>query len=178
MLDIIPFNEVAHLFKDFQHTAWRLETRRGYASDRKSAKWQLWRDGADITSGPDNDWRLNVRSQTARGKRFERVRLIDDPPTDGQRFLMASGLSNVAAGEDIRNMYRKDAQRLGLPDFDFWLFDSRVLARFHFDDEDTTLGVEVIEDAGTVLAACQARDAAWHHAIRTAEFQRQVRSPV
>ncbi|MFD9905204.1 DUF6879 family protein [Streptomyces sp. NPDC059063] len=174
--ELIPFPEVAHLFKDFEYSAWRLETRRGYASDRRSAKWQRWRDGEDISGGPDNDWRRNVRSQTRAGKRFERVRLVDDPPTDGQRFLLVSGLGNVAAGEDIRNLYRQDARRLGLPDFDFWLFDSKVVVKFHFDDEDTTLGVEVIDEPRTVIAACQAREAAWHHAIRTVDFQRQVPS--
>lgn len=30
----------------------------------------------------------------------------------------------------------------------------------------------------SVLAACQARDTAWHHATRTADFMRQVRSTV
>lgn len=111
----------------------------------------------------------------AEGKRFERVRIVDTPPTDGQRFLLASGLGNVAAGEDIRNLTRADAQRYGLPDFDFWLFDSRPLVRFVFDEQDTTLGVIVSEDPAEVLAACQARDTAWHHATRTvrARIRRQ-----
>lgn len=112
----------------------------------------------------------------AQGKRFERVRLVDDPPTDGQRFLLASGQGNVRAGEDIRNLSRADAEHLGLPDWDFWLFDSRILVRFVFDENDTTMGVIVSEDPAEVLAACQARDTAWHHAVRTADFARQVRS--
>ncbi|MFH9225950.1 DUF6879 family protein [Streptomyces lydicus] len=178
MPDLIPFSEVARYFQDFEHTAWRLETRRGYASDRGGPKWQRFLRGDDITNDPDNAWRANVRAQTAAGKRFERVRLIDQPPTEGQRFLLASGLGNVAAGEDIRNLYRSEAQRLSLPDGDFWLFDSRVVAEFEFDDDDVTLGVRVHEDAETVLRACQARDAAWHYAIRTADFQARVRSAV
>ncbi|TQK44741.1 hypothetical protein FBY35_6265 [Streptomyces sp. SLBN-118] len=176
--DMVPFAEVTHMFRDFKHTAWRLETRRGYATDRKSAKWQDWLAGEDIASEPFDDWRTNVAAQTAQGKRFERVRIVDTPPTDGQRFLLASGLGNVAAGEDIRNLTRADAERLRLPDFDFWLFDSRTLVRFVFDEQDTTLGVILSEDPAEVLAACQARDTAWHHATRTADFTRQVRSTV
>ncbi|WP_406341782.1 DUF6879 family protein [Streptomyces sp. NBC_00648] len=98
------------------------------------------------------------------------------PPTEGQRFLLASGLGNVRAGEDIRNLPRSKAERLGLPDYDFWLFDSRVLARFVFDEDDTTVGVILSEDPAEIAAACQARDAAWHHAIRTTDFARKVRS--
>ncbi|OKK06405.1 hypothetical protein AMK26_10285 [Streptomyces sp. CB03234] len=175
---MVPFADIAHLFRDFKHTAWRLETRRGYASDRNSAKWQRWQAGDDIAAEPADDWRRNVAEQVALGKRFERVRLVDDPPTEGQQFLLASGQSNVRAGEDIRNLTRADAQGLGLPDWDFWLFDSRILARFVFDENDTTMGVIVSEDPAEVLAACQARDTAWHHAIRTADFARRVRSTV
>ncbi|WP_328285894.1 DUF6879 family protein [Streptomyces sp. A1-5] len=43
------------------------------------------------------------------GKCIERVRLIDQPTTEGQRFLLAGGLGNVAAGEDVRNLYRSEA---------------------------------------------------------------------
>ncbi|MGW3669386.1 DUF6879 family protein [Streptomyces sp. NPDC005141] len=178
MPPLTPFSEVGHLFREFEHTAWRLEQRRRYATDLKSTRWAAFKAGEDITGAPDNLWRKNVREQTSRGKRFERVRVVDDPPTEGQRFLLAGGLTNVAAGEDIRNLYRAGAAQLGLPDFDFWLLDSRLLLRFEFDDADTTLGVHIIKDPADVLAACQARDAAWHYAVRTAEFQRRVRSTV
>jgi hypothetical protein len=104
------------------------------------------------------------------------VRLVDDPPTEGQRFLLATGLGNVAAGEDIRNLYRTDAARIGLPDYDFWLFDSRTVVKFVIDDEGVTLGVQVLEDAESVVRACQARDAALHFAVPTSEFQARVPS--
>ncbi|MDT0493350.1 DUF6879 family protein [Streptomyces sp. NPDC012600] len=173
---MVPFSEVAPLFRDFAHTAFRLETRRGYASDRNSPKWRRWKEGAEISTEPGNAWRENVRVQTALGKRFERVRIVDQPLTEGQQFLLASGHSNVSAGEDIRNLYRAEANRIGLPDHDFWLFDSRLVARFVFDEDDTTLGVILSEDPSEVAAACQARDAAWHYATRTAEFARTVPS--
>ncbi|MET9557399.1 DUF6879 family protein [Streptomyces sp. NPDC006645] len=171
MSPLIPFNQITHLFTDFAHTAWRLETRRGYATDRESPKWRRWKSGQDIANEPFDSWRLSVSEQTKLGKRFERVRLVDDPPTEGQRFLLDSGLGNVAAGEDIRNLPRARAERLALPEFDFWLFDSRTVVRFVIDDEGTTLGVRVLEDAESVVRACQARDAAWHHAVPTREFR-------
>ncbi len=39
-----------------------------------------------------------------------------------------------------------EAERLRPPQNDSWLLDSRVLARFAFDEDDTTLGVYVTED--------------------------------
>ncbi|WP_327671804.1 MULTISPECIES: DUF6879 family protein [unclassified Streptomyces] len=176
--ELVPFAEISHLFREFRHTAWRLETRRGYASDRNSPKWARWLAGEDIAADPANAWRENVEAQTAQGKRFERVRLVDEPATEGQQFLAASAPSNIAAGEDIRHLTRARAQELRLPNDDFWLFDSQILARFAFDDEDTTLGVYVTEDPAEALAACQARDAAWHYALSAAEFEQRVRSRV
>ncbi|MFC8267828.1 DUF6879 family protein [Streptomyces cinereoruber] len=174
--EIVPFPEIAHLFREFEHTAWRLETRRGYASDRRSESWAEWKAGADITAEPPNAWRENVAAARAEGRRFERVRLVDEPLTEGQEFLLLTGLGNVASGEDIRNLPRAQAQALGLPDHDFWLFDSRILARFVFDEDDTTLGVILSEDPTEIAAACQARDAAWHHAIPTREYAQRVPS--
>ncbi|MEY9944042.1 DUF6879 family protein [Kitasatospora sp. GAS1066B] len=178
MAEVVPFGHIKHLFEEFRHTAWRLETRRGYAVDRVTERYRQFQAGSLPPQPADNPWHLNVRAQTAAGKRFERVRLVDDPPTVGQRFLAASGLSNVQAGEDIRMLPREVAVELALPDFDFWLFDSKVMARFHFDADDDTLGVELTEDPAVVVAACQARDAAWHHAVPLAEFAMAVPSIV
>lgn len=163
-----PFADVAPLFREFRHTAFRLETRRGYATDRRSEKWQRWQAGQDIAAEPST-WLENVAAQTAAGKRFARVRILDAPATDGQRFLWDSAPGNLAAGEDIRYLDRGRAEELRLRGGDFWLFDSRVLARFAFDEDDTTLGVYITEDPAEVLAACQARDLAWHHAARREE---------
>lgn len=175
-MPLVPFGEIAHLFAEFEHTAFRLETRRGYASDRAGARFQAFMRGIDPEPEPDHPWHANVRAKAERGARFSRVRIIDEPPTDGQRFLMATAAGNVAAGEDIRVLARSEAVRLGLPDFDLWLFDSHTLVRMHIDDTDTTVGVELIDDPDEVLAACRARDAAWTAAVPTAEVWAQVRS--
>jgi hypothetical protein len=172
----IPFPEVAHVFTEFKHTAWRLETRRGYAADRASEPWARWKADEDVAHDAPDEWRRNVAEQVARGKMFGRVRLVDEPPTEGQQFLLTRAPSNMAVGDEIRYLWRTDAARLGLPDFDFWLIDSRTLLRFVFDEQDTTVGVVVCEDPAEVLTACQVRDAAWHHAVPAAEFAERVRS--
>ena len=174
--ELMPFGEVAHVFTDFGHTAWRLETRRGYATDRCSESWVRWKAGEDVAHDEPDAWRRNVAEQVARGKTFGRVRLVDRPLTQGQQFLLARAPSNVAVGDEVRYLWRAEAERLGLPDFDFWLIDSRTLLRFVFDEQDTTLGVVVCEDPAEVLAACQARDAAWHHAVAAVDFAERVRS--
>ncbi|WP_406382500.1 DUF6879 family protein [Streptomyces sp. NBC_01618] len=60
--------------------------------------------------------------------------------------------------------------------FDFWLFDSRVLARFNWADASRRL--ELTTEPQAVVRACQARDAAWHYAFAYEEFKSRVPSPM
>lgn len=160
----------------FHHTAWRLEARRAYASDAEGEEFQGLLRGEDPAEDPDRPWCRNVREQVDQGKRIERVRLVDDPPTVGRRYLLASAWTNVVAGEDIRGLYRSRATALGLPIVDFWLFDSRFALKLHFGDQDEYLGAELIEDPATILGYCQVRDAAWHYAMRYENFRARVPS--
>ncbi|MFD8019018.1 DUF6879 family protein [Streptomyces lavendulae] len=143
-----------------------------------SARFQAFMRGIDPAPEPDIPWHVNVRERAAPGGRFSRVRIIDEPPTDGQRFLMASAAANAAAGEDIRVLARAQAVCLELPEYDFWLFDSRLLVRFDIDDQNVTTCVEVVEDPADVLAACRARDRAWPLATPAAEVWARGRSSV
>ncbi|MFB7375545.1 DUF6879 family protein [Streptomyces sp. NPDC056222] len=118
MPTLIPFEEITHLFADFQHTAFRLETCRGYATGRR-ARFQAFMHGIGPSPEPDHPWNVNVRDKAARGARFSRIRIFDEPPTNGQRFLMASAAGNVDAGEETRVLARSKAERLGLPEWDF-----------------------------------------------------------
>ncbi|MFE7118203.1 DUF6879 family protein [Streptomyces sp. NPDC057654] len=164
-------------FREFEHTAWRLETRRAYASDVGGERYARFLRGQELGLAP-SAWTANIEEQVAQGKRIERVRVLDEPPTDGQRFLLASAVNNIAAGEDIRHLWRADADRLGLPAEDFWLFDSRRALLLHFDAADEYLGAELVKDPPLILRYCQLRDAAWHYALRREEFVGQVRSRV
>jgi hypothetical protein len=169
--EFVPQARINEFINDgFEHTAWRLETRTGYASDRAAPSYQEFLRTGDSAGEAGHPWFRNVRRMVAVGKRFERVRIVDAPPTEGQRYLLACGRTNVEAGEDIRCMWRADAVRHGVDLTDFWLFDSRTVARFHFDGE-RTIGMELITEPAEVLLACQARDAAWHYAVPYSRFR-------
>ena len=169
MQDHVPASGILDFFRHgFEHTAWRLETRRSYAADEGTEEYRQFLEGVAPPKDTDGPWFVNARQQTEQGKRIGRVRLVDEPATDGQRYLLATTPDNLAAGEDIRYMLRSDAARLGLPDFDFWLFDSRILARFNWDDASRRM--ELTTAPEDVVRACQARDAAWHYATTYKEF--------
>ncbi|MFJ9560986.1 DUF6879 family protein [Streptomyces fuscichromogenes] len=162
MIDVDAFNR---LFEIFEHTAWRLETRRRYASDEAIEPY------AQFLAEGRVDWDMTtwycrtISAQTAAGKTVARVRVVDDPPTTGQRYLMVNAERNTELGENIRTLRREDADRLKLGNEDFWIFDSRLVARINFDDADEFHDVELITEPAEVIRYATLRDAAWHHAV-------------
>ncbi|NUT29845.1 MAG: hypothetical protein HOV84_28720 [Streptomyces sp.] len=175
----VDLDEFGSLFGKFEHTAWRLETRRRYASDEVSERWQQFIDtgsvGEDWAATPKmRAFRDTISAQVAQGKRVERVRIVDQPATTGQRYLFNSAQGNIGFGEDIRNMWRADADRLKLPAEDFWLFDSRLIALLRFDDDDQLTHVDLITEPAEVVRCAMIRDAAWHHAVRREQFMAEM----
>ncbi|MFC9424525.1 DUF6879 family protein [Streptomyces sp. NPDC056987] len=167
---MISPDEFVALFKTFEHSAWRLETRCGYASDRDDETYREFIETGTVQWDLDSAWCTNMRHQTSRGKRVGRVRIVDAPPTTGQLYLLDNARRNAATGEDMRNLWRADAERLRLPAEDFWIFDSRMVALLRFDEADILLGVETITDPVEVLRRVQMRDVAVHHAIAYDDF--------
>ncbi|MER5467207.1 DUF6879 family protein [Streptomyces sp. NPDC002685] len=161
----ISFEDFGGMFAKLKHSAWRLETRRRYASDEATDTYAQFLSEGRVDWDLDDPWCANRREQSALGKRFERVRILDEPPTEGQRYLLDNARRNTAVGEDIRVLTRPRAEELNLPREDFWIFDSRVVALLHHDDADNMTGVELITDPVQVLRYAQAREAAWHHAV-------------
>ncbi|WP_399897101.1 DUF6879 family protein [Streptomyces sp. BBFR51] len=175
----IDLDEFGDLFGKFEHSAWRLETRRRYASDEKNDRWQQFVDtgevGDDWADAPEVSWfRDTIRAQTEQGKRMERVRLVDQPATPGQRYLLNCAKGNIGFGEDIRNVWRTDADRLRLPAEDFWLFDSRLVALLQFDQDDELTHVDLITEPSEVVRCCMIREAAWHHAVPWKRFTAEM----
>jgi hypothetical protein len=163
---IIDRGEFSRLFEIFEHVAWRLEVRRRYASDEITDTYAQFLRGEPVNwEGVDAQWCAGRREQAALGKRFERVRILDSPPTPGQLYLLDNARRNSAVGEDIRCLERSAAQRLRLPEEDFWIFDSRLVALLNFDADDDLVDVELITEPVAVNRYAQARDAAWHHAV-------------
>nr|WSX51280.1 hypothetical protein OG409_21475 [Streptomyces sp. NBC_00974] len=162
---IIDLDDFGDLFRTFKHTAWRLETRTRYASDESTATYRQFVESGAARWNPEDPYCELIRTQTAQGKRVERVRIVDNPPTPGQLYLFDNAKRNSALGEDIRNLSRRDADVLQLPHEDYWLFDSRIVAVLNFDEDDQLLDVELITEPAEVVQRSLVRDAAWHHAV-------------
>jgi Family of unknown function (DUF6879) len=109
--------------------------------------------------------------------------VVSEPWSDYSRYALWECLENIEAGEDIRYLSRQRAEVIGLPaklpGYDYWLFDSRLLIRMHFDDAtNDTLRDEIVDDPATIVQHNYWRDAAWHHALPRDEYVREAGEPV
>lgn len=161
---LISFDEFDGMFATLAHSAWRLETRRRYASDEQTDTYRQFVAHGAVDWDLTDPWCAERREQSALGKRFERVRVLDEPATIGQEYLLDNARRNNAVGEDVRTLPRARAEELRLPQEDFWIFDGRVVALLHFDEDDHMTGVELLTNPVDVLRYSQAREAAWHYA--------------
>ena len=83
---------------------------------------------------------------------------------------MTDGL-NIAAGEDVRWLSRRNATDIALPGNDFWLFDSSLVLVNHFDGEGENMEVELTEDPEVAKLCESAFEAVWKRATPHAEFR-------
>src|SRR5690348_17887419 len=88
------------LFRYFERTAVRLETQAVYTvtEEHESVAEFLAGEPRPVTEFAFYAaWLDKIRAATAAGKRVERVRILDEPPTDYQRWEVWSGQYNAAA---------------------------------------------------------------------------------
>jgi hypothetical protein len=95
-------------------------------------------------------WTDMVSVHKAAGHVFRRVRVMDNPLTDYNRFMIWSAPRNVEAGEDIRFLAMADGNKLDLPDHDFWVYDSARLVELRFTDDGRVVGYDLFTDLDSV----------------------------
>lgn len=136
------------LFDGFGHSALRLESRRHTDIPAERADFRAFLDGElpEVRQWNSSVWTEMLGRQTSAGKVLRRVRIMEDPLTDYNRFMIYCGHRNVTLGEDIRYLARDRANALELPDHDFWVFDSTRLLELRFTDDGRLIGQDLVED--------------------------------
>jgi hypothetical protein len=139
-------------FQSAEHSLLRLEMRRhtNLGAERSEVEAFLAGERPEVYVWSSDRWTEMVGRHAAAGRPFRRVRVMDEPLTDYNRFMIWTARRNVAAGESIRFLAMADANKLDLPDHDFWVFDSSRLVELRFTDDGRPLGHDLITDAEIV----------------------------
>ena len=154
--------EFRALFDDYRRSAWRWEQQPVYASDLANGWPGRWLAGERKPTPHRQAWADHIRRLVETGRTMERVRVIDEPETDYQRWAEWSADINRSGGEVIHRIIRSEADRLGLTyePVEFWLFDDELVVWLTFDDEYELVAVDTDDSADGLTRACQVRDLA------------------
>jgi Family of unknown function (DUF6879) len=170
MTRVLIEDEFGELLRSIERDAFRLEIQRQYAEPAEAATVARFQAGdpEPPTAVPSlKAWFDQVAAQSAAGKRIERVRVHEEPPTSYQQWERWIGRWNIEAGEIIHYMTRAEAIQAGLlpaaGDRDWWLLDNRRLVRMSFDDQGHRVRTELVEDPAAVAQAGAWRDLALRH---------------
>jgi hypothetical protein len=166
---LVRGQELVDFVLGYKHTAFRLERREQYNEPEEAEPLRRF-----LAGEPDyawnQDWAALIQRRTAAGQRMNRVRIVGEPHSDYTRFGLDLARVNVAAGEDIRYLSRDRARDLDLPDYDFWLIDSRMVGILHFGEDDVLLGAEISADPGVAVEHCRWHELAWRCATSFGEY--------
>jgi hypothetical protein len=162
-----PFSE---LIKDATVSAVHLEMRDQYTPD--DPVFLRWLAGTPDPDPVYPDWYDLARTLTARGVSFRRARVVSEPLSEFVRFEydITTGL-NIAAGEQVRWLPRRQASDLCLPGNDFWVVDNRLLRLGYFAGNGDYLGEEMSTDPALVKLCASAFEAVWERSIDHAEYR-------
>lgn len=168
MARILSEDEFLSALRTFSRSAFRLETRDSYAMDYERENFERFLAGSPVPPPEVGWWKgwLDRVAQLGReGKTVSRVRVLAEPPTDYQRWLLWAAPWYAEAGEDIRYISRSRAARAGLPlSDDWWLLDDTQVIVMRFTDEGAADGKMLVTDPDLV-----ARYRAWRSiAVRNA----------
>ncbi|MFD7445414.1 DUF6879 family protein [Streptomyces sp. NPDC059909] len=83
---IEPGPEFGQLFRMFEHTAFRLETRDQYKSANEAEALRQFTAGEPVDMSWFQNWLTMIGQATAAGRRFARVRVVSLPLTNYSRF--------------------------------------------------------------------------------------------
>ncbi len=163
-------DEYAGMFRECSD-AFRIEGERSYRTSPAEAEalagflagspqppsafpvWQSWLDQVRVWTSPPS------------GKTITRVRIIDRPPTDYQRWSLWCSSWHRDAGEDIRYLSRARADALGIPRGDWQLFDHVRLVLMVFSAAGETAGKTLVTDSAVIRRYQAWRDLALRHAM-------------
>lgn len=157
----------------YQRSAWRFEQQPAYAvdyEDEQFAGFLAGRPQPPTENRELGEWMSQVARQTAEGKTMGRVRIVDDPITDYQRWMQWMDRWNREAGETIDYLDRATARAAGLPvdgGPDWWLFDDERLMVMSYDDRHRRIEVELLVGEPEVGEALEVRRLAIETARRS-----------
>jgi hypothetical protein len=163
----------AKLIGGAEQSAFHLEMRDTYAVAEEAADVESWRAGTwtlEADAESKAGWLELMRAASGRGVVLRRARIVSKEPGEYIRFEHFGTPNNIAAGEDVRWLWRTEASGLALPGNDFWVIDGTRVLFNHFTGSGGWLGNTASDEPAVARLCTHAFESVWELAIPHGEF--------
>lgn len=135
-----------------------------------------WLGGERPVPGERPEWALGwyelIGGAVSRGASVRRARIVSEPISDYVRFEYdTTEVANIAAGEQVRWLPRRQASDLCLPGNDFWMFDDSSVLFNHFDGNGNATTRDISTDPAVIKLCASAFEAVWERAVPHQEYR-------
>jgi hypothetical protein len=157
--------ELRELSRGIRTSFVHLETRDSYGTEAELPHLARWRRGEPDDGGWLEPYLEMVRGHRAAGRTCRRARVVSEPLSEYQQWVLSSAALFTAAGEDIRYVARAKLTGTLLPGSgDFYVFDGSVVLFLHYAGNGASTAFEITGEPDTVRACQDAFGRVWQMA--------------
>lgn len=165
-------NELGQLCRSIQRSFVHLETRDSYGTETELPHMARWRRGEPDDYSWLEWWLEMLRGHRTAGRTCRRVRVVSEPLSEYQQWVLSSAALFTEAGEDIRYMPRPRLTTTSLQGSgDFYVFDSNLVMFLHYAGNGTNTAFEITDEPQIVNACQETFESVWHRAIPLREYR-------
>ncbi|GII90627.1 DUF6879 family protein [Sinosporangium siamense] len=157
-------------FHTFRREALHLEMRDTYGTQVEQPHLKKWESGERDEGEWLQPWFRTVRAATEAGKSIRRARIVSEPVTDYQRWVLSDSHLFTEAGEQIVWIPRRRVSAIPLPGNDFWLFDEETVIFSVFAGTGEVVERQLSVDPDVVQLCKAAFEAVWPLGIPDHEY--------
>lgn len=170
-MDSITYEEFAAHFTSFQREALHLEMRDSYGTATEIPHLRKWEAGEPDDLDWLQPWFDLVSAGTQAGKVFRRARIVSEPVSNYQKWVLKDTHLYVEAGEDIRWVPRSRVSTVALPGNDFWLFDDEIVVFLIFAASGLVVDRCRTTDRGAIELCRTSFEEVWKLSIPNSEYR-------
>jgi hypothetical protein len=154
--------------KSFAH----LETRDAYGTEVELPHLAKWRRGEPDDYAWLAWWLQMLSGHRAAGRMCRRARVVSEPLSEYQQWILSHVRLFVDAGEDIRYVPRPKLVETPLPGSgDFYVFDDELVMFLHYTGSGINTGFELTDDRRVVQGCREAFEAVWDLGAAASDYR-------
>lgn len=154
--------ELRELCRGIKRSFVHLETRDAYGTEVELPHLAKWRRGEADDYEWLGWWLEMLRGHRQAGRTCRRARVISEPISEYQQWVLSFVDQFIDAGEDIRYLPRRRLATVSLPGSgDYYVFDESLVLFLHYSGNGTNASYEVTDDPAIVQSCLESFRAVW-----------------